>query len=155
MGVTIRLAEERDVDRILELLSQILKLHHGGRPDFFREEGGKYDRDSVLEMAEHTFAAEVDGVLRGYAMFKVKNRGGPAQKEFTTLYVDDLCVEDGFQGAGIGRALMDACKERARELGCHNIELNVWEFNEKARKFYEKIGFTTQKRGMEMLVCLK
>ena len=44
----------------------------------------------------------------------------------------------------------DTAKDLAKELDCDNIELNVWEFNESAMKFYEKMGMTTQRRFMEI-----
>ena len=36
------------------------------------------------------------------------------------------------------------------EKNIHRIELNVWDFNEKALAFYESIGFNTYRRYMEM-----
>ena len=34
--------------------------------------------------------------------------------------------------------------------GFKRIELNMWDFNEDALKFYEAIGFNTYRRYMEM-----
>jgi len=35
------------------------------------------------------------------------------------------------------------------ELGFDRIELNMWEFNEGALRFYESVGFKTYRRYME------
>lgn len=40
----------------------------------------------------------------------------------------------------------------AKKLNCERIELNCWEFNETAIKFYEEIGMKTQRRIMEKKV---
>ena len=36
MSMKIRRAEEKDIPRIGELLSQVLEVHHKGRPDLFK-----------------------------------------------------------------------------------------------------------------------
>jgi ribosomal protein S18 acetylase RimI-like enzyme len=47
-----------------------------------------------------------------------------------------------FQGLGIGRALMDAAVEYAKELGRKRLLLGVYGKNHEALRFYEKAGFT-------------
>lgn len=47
-----------------------------------------------------------------------------------------------FQGLGIGRALMDAAIDYARELGRKRLVLGVYGKNHDAIRFYEKTGFT-------------
>ena len=53
---------------------------------------------------------------------------------------------------GIGKLLIEEVKKQARENDYNKIELNCWEFNESAMKFYESIGFKTQRRimGLEL-----
>ena len=46
-----------------------------------------------------------------------------------------------FLGMGVGQTLLDTCFERAREAGSDVMWLGVWEFNPRARAFYEKNGF--------------
>lgn len=46
-----------------------------------------------------------------------------------------------FQGLGIGRALMDAAVEHARQLGRTRLLLGVYGKNHDAIRFYEKCGF--------------
>ena len=38
----IRLAQEKDIPKIENLLEQILLIHHEGRPDIFKATGKKY-----------------------------------------------------------------------------------------------------------------
>ena len=52
----------------------------------------------------------------------------------------------------VGTALFSFVKDYARELGCHNITLNVWEGNDSARRFYDAMGFGIQKTLMEMII---
>mgnify|MGYP002516362319 CR=1 FL=1 len=46
-------------------------------------------------------------------------------------------------------AMIGFIRDFAREKGFHRIELNMWEFNEGALRFYESLGFRTYRRYME------
>ena len=68
---------------------------------------------------------------------------------FQSMYIDDLCVDKNARGMHIGQALFEYVKQEARERGCYEITLNVWEGNDSAKYFYEKMGLTPQKTQME------
>ena len=68
------------------------------------------------------------------------------------MYIDDLCVLEGFRKKHVGRQLYEYVLETAKENGCYNVTLNVWECNPGARKFYEKCGLQVQKTGMEKIL---
>jgi ribosomal protein S18 acetylase RimI-like enzyme len=59
-------------------------------------------------------------------------------------HLEDLFVLDAARGTGLGRALVTAVIERARERGCRRIELDVNEQNTAALRFYESLGFTAE-----------
>jgi ribosomal protein S18 acetylase RimI-like enzyme len=59
-------------------------------------------------------------------------------------WLEDLYVDDGARGRGLGRALVDAAVERARARGCRRMELDVNEQNEDALRFYIAAGFTAE-----------
>jgi len=56
--------------------------------------------------------------------------------------LEDLFVRERARGAGLGRALVEAALDRARERGCRRIELDVNEANPAARALYESLGFS-------------
>jgi ribosomal protein S18 acetylase RimI-like enzyme len=72
-------------------------------------------------------------------------------------WLEDLYVDDGARGTGLGRALVDAAFQRARTRGCRRIELDVNETNGDAIAFYESLGFTTQPKppGRTLFVARK
>ena len=85
--------------------------------------------------------AEIGGETAGYAKLILQSTEpdivGEEPVELSRLY-----SHQKFLGQGVGQALMDACFERAREEGCDSMWLGVWEFNPRAKRFYEKNGFT-------------
>ena len=95
---------------------------------------------------------EKDGVVLGYAFCVLQHFSSGSLRPLTTLYIDDLCVDESTRGRHIGRALFEYVKAFARENGCYNITLHVWERNPDARSFYEKQGMTPQFTSME-LIC--
>ena len=52
-----------------------------------------------------------------------------------------LAVDPAFQGRGIGRALAEACLERARAAGRSRIVLHTGAFMPVAVRLYEAMGF--------------
>ncbi len=155
MEYEIRSAEERDINGILKLLEDIKQLHYKGRPDIFTDGGTKFDYAQILNMLtsnhEHIFVAASENELLGYLFTEIKHsKNHPVMKDSICLYVHDLCISESARGKGIGKKLMDYAKTFAKESGCQRIELNVWEFNQGAVKFYENYGMGTQRRQMEM-----
>jgi len=57
-----------------------------------------------------------------------------------TLYLEDLYVLDEYRKKGVGYALFRRCVEVAVAEGCGRMEWAVLTWNEKAIRFYERLG---------------
>ena len=156
MEVTIRKAAPRDIPRIMDLLSQVLEVHAAGRPDLFKSGTTKYapsELEEIIADGERPiFVGEHDGVVQGYAFCMFQRHKEQNTPEFTTLYIDDLCVDEKSRGMHVGKSLYEYVLKFAKENGCYNVTLNVWACNESAMKFYEKCGLQVQKIGMEKIL---
>jgi GNAT superfamily N-acetyltransferase len=53
-------------------------------------------------------------------------------------WVEDLAVDDGHRSQGVGKALLDAAKDWARERGTSHLELDSSELRADAHRFYER-----------------
>lgn len=89
--------------------------------------------------AAEALLAERGGRAVGFALF------------FTTfstflckpgLYLEDVFVEPGHRGAGIGKALLGRLGELAIARGCGRLEWRVLDWNEPSIRFYESLGAT-------------
>ena len=58
--------------------------------------------------------------------------------------LEDLFVEESARGTGVGRALVGAVVEQARERRCRRVELDVNEANDPALALYASLGFDAQ-----------
>ena len=61
-------------------------------------------------------------------------------------------MDENYRRQGVATDMIMFIKEYARQKGVKRLELNMWEFNEGALKFYEMTGFHTYRRYMEMEV---
>ena len=157
MKTVIRRAVPTDADQILLLLEQIEDIHRQGRPDLFREHGTKYTASELCEiMAEAdrpTFVALIGDKIVGYIFGIItETKGSTMLFDMKTLHLDDVCIDESCRGMGIGGELMEHVMAWAKSVGCDRMDLDVWEFNGGARRFYEKYGFSTQKRRMDMWI---
>jgi ribosomal protein S18 acetylase RimI-like enzyme len=60
------------------------------------------------------------------------------------VYLEELYVVPRKRGQGIGRALLEAAIEAAREAGAVHIELTTSEADTAALALYESLGFTNR-----------
>lgn len=154
----IRRAEEKDIPRIDALLSQVLEIHAALRPDLFVSGTRKYTDEELKEILkdENTpvFAAvDENDELAGYAFCVMNDYSGSNNMQpVRSLYIDDLCVDENARGSHVGRSLYEYVMAYAKEQGCYSVTLNVWEGNDSARAFYDRMGFGIQKTVMEKIL---
>lgn len=157
MNIKITKAAPEDIDGILVLLGQVLEVHHNGRPDIFKTGAVKYTRVELerllLDEKRPIMVAKNEERMLGYVFCIIKEtQNDNILQDMKTLYIDDLCVDESERGGGIGKALYEHVKAYAKELGCYNLTLNVWECNEGAKRFYERMGLVPRNTLMETVL---
>ncbi len=154
----IRRASEKDIPAINRLLLQVLTVHHNGRPDLFKPNVRKYNDDELrailVDDSRPIFvAADENDTALGYAFCIIQQHSDDnILTDIKTLYIDDLCVDEDCRGRHVGRRLYEYVLSYAKQIGCHNVTLNVWVCNDSAMKFYESCGLKPQKIGMEKIL---
>ena len=146
--------DQPDIERLLE---QVCKVHADIRSDLFIAGKRKYKErelsDIIQDDARPIFAAyDDDGKFMGYCFTVIEEHNGFNEPPHSTLYIDDLCVDESFRGKHVGRALYKYVCDWAREKGFYNITLHVWEGNDSAKAFYEAMGMKIQLYGMEAVL---
>ena len=156
--MTIRRAQEKDMGGIDRLLEQVCMVHHVGRPDLFRAGAKKYTDEELRDIINNDekpifVAVDEKDELLGYAfcIFE-RHEDSHAFMDITSLYIDDLCVDECRRGQHVGKSLYEHVLKFAKEQGCYNVTLNVWCCNESAMKFYETCGLKPLKIGMETIL---
>ena len=84
--------------------------------------------------------AEQDGTLVGLTHFLFHRH---AWKVENTCYLQDLYARPETRGTGVGRALIQAVYDTADKKDCPSVYWLTQDFNETARKLYDRIGKQT------------
>lgn len=156
--MNIRRAGEKDIPRLIELLQQVLDIHAKIRPDIFISGTTKYTDDELLQMILDDrnpiyVAVNEKDLCMGYAFCQLREQPfSNNMVPFTSLFIDDLCVDQSLRGQHIGESLFEFVKAEAKRLGCYEVTLNVWAGNTSAEHFYEKMGMKTKERQMEYIL---
>lgn len=154
----IRRAKEEDLEGINYLLEQVLMVHHNGRPDLFKANVKKYTDEELLEILRDDTRPVFVGVndqnhVLGYAFCVFQQHvSDNILTDIRTLYIDDICVDETVRGQHIGKQIYEYVVRFARENGFYNVTLNVWSCNPGAMQFYQRMGLTPYKVGMELIL---
>jgi ribosomal protein S18 acetylase RimI-like enzyme len=84
-------------------------------------------------VAEHRLP---DGNIRviGMALYYIRYSTWKGSR----VYLEDLIVSESFRGKGVGKLLLDALVDRARQEGYSGMMWQVLDWNEPAINFYKK-----------------
>ncbi len=137
----IRLAEERDVPRIVELYRELTitdsEVEHRRHPSL---------ADYQLVFAEiradprqQLFVAEVQGEVAGTIVLLIvpnlSHNGTP------WAFLENLVVTENHRRRGLGRMLLEHAVGLARDSGCHMVELCSDVRRLEAHRLYASMGF--------------
>ena len=154
----IRRSQIKDIDKLITLLQEVLEIHAKIRPDIFISGTTKYTREELSQKIANDdepiyVAVDDNDEVIGYAFCVLKQQPFSTNMvPFTSLYIDDLCVDSKYRGQHIGEQLFEYVKAEAKRLGCYEITLAVWAGNDGAERFYDRIGLKTKERIMEYIL---
>ena len=159
MTFSIRRANQGDYEGLCEVFEEVDALHREALPQVFREPDGPTrtrafisaiisDEDAVVLVAEHE--SRIIGLV--YTAIR-ESPDIPLMVPRRYAMINNLVVTERFRRSGVGRSLVEKAHQWALGKGVHHVELNVWEFNQRAMAFYEKLGYTTASRRMWKSLC--
>jgi len=135
---------DRLVDLWLDLAAS--QRAHGSR--LLVEENSDRIRESILyHIVGETLLVAADDEIRGFVMFSVE-RGEYAQDRDRGV-VENLYVEPGYRGSGVGSALLEAAETRLYEDGVDAVALEVLAASRRAREFYTGHGYEPHRIELE------
>lgn len=148
-NVQFRLATRKDLPAIVRMLAED---EIGAQRERFETPlpQAYYDAFEAIERDPNNelIVAEVDGQVIGtlQLMFlpSISYQGG------TRAQVESVRVAQHLRGQGIGAEMMEWALARARQRGCHMMQLTSHKSREDAHRFYEELGFTKSHIGMKI-----
>ena len=151
-GMHIRKIRKMDYAAIDALLLQIHHVDVIGRPDLFSPISQYMTRDSFESLVTNdnviAILAQERGKIIGCCFVSMLGRSGMVSMK--TAYIDLLVVDEQYRHQGVGKAIFQEVKRRAKKVGAQRIDLTVWSHNEVAILAYESYGMTQQRRVYEI-----
>lgn len=154
MSIQIRFAVPADYPGIAQVARETLAHHVAAIPTVFRDADPALPEPFFAELLAHADAdvivAEDEGVAAGYAIMQLRRSELPLHVPRTVAYVDNFGVLAAYRRKGVGRLIFERCAERARQRGAKSLELDCWEANQEALRFYAALGMRIQRRRLAM-----
>lgn len=148
-GPTFRDATRADLPRMIQLLAHdplgMLREAHRDRVSPAYEAAFQA---IAVDPNHQLLVAEVDGRLAGFLQLSflphLTYEGG------LRAQVEGVRVDEAVRSQGVGEALFREVIRRARERGCHLVQLTTDLRRPDARRFYERLGFQATHHGMKL-----
>lgn len=145
----IRLATADDLEPIVALLAdddlgkQREQLESPLPPSY-----GRAFQTIVEDRHSELYVGEVDGEVAGtfqlnFLTYLTYQGGRRAQ-------IEAVRIHRAHRGRGWGRHLFGWAIQRAREKGCHLVQLTTDKARPEALKFYESLGFRASHEGLKL-----
>lgn len=145
----IRLATIKDAEMLTELAYKTFYDAFHDHPKNAPEDLKAYmneafDLETIsneLRESDSLFlVAEIENEAVGYAKVMLGSTEDGIKAE-NPIELNRLYAKQEYIGKGIGQKLMDECFRIAKDHKCDVMWLGVWEYNPRAKRFYEKQGF--------------
>lgn len=154
----IRLALPGDLDGVYKVFSLADHIHRQAHPEIFQKAAdpsgikhyllaGIQTDDAVVFIAEDQdeIVGAVIAVIRHTPELQFL-----VQRSYVSI--ENLVVAEKYRRLGVGKTLMESVHFWAQENGFNQIQLTVWDFNQEAKTFYNKMGYEMLNHKMRMVL---
>ena len=131
----VREAVPAEVERVLGMYEWLFAPPGSVPPRWDPERARSAIADAIADQEAAVLVSEHRGYLLGFctAYLELNSvRFGPR------CWVEDLAVSPEHRSQGVGKALLDAAKDWARERGASHLELDSSDARADAHRFYER-----------------
>ena len=144
-GHTIREARNKDIPALIMLLKELFSIEK----DFsFDPKAQKRGIELLIRSVDNRiFVAEIDKNIVGMCSVQILISTANGGK---VGLVEDVVVSTKYQGHGLGKTLMNAIDNYAKELGLSRLQLLADKNNHPAIDFYNNMGWENTN-----LICLR
>jgi ribosomal-protein-alanine N-acetyltransferase len=108
------------------------RMMAGSEPWITLERGYDESFEIISDPSREVYLAMIGGEIAGFVVLEMSGA--------FVGYVKSICVSPAWRGMGVGRRLMAFAEERIFS-EAPNVFLCVSDFNEGARRFYDRLGY--------------
>lgn len=142
----MKIEQTKDFELVAQLNKPVHDLHCSLYPKYFREynyEEVKALFKQLMKNRDFTFfLVKEDKEALGYAWVEKRHyRGNVFNKEYKSIYVHQISINQSKRKKGYGTLLMEEIYQFAHKQAIDLIELDYWVDNQIAKGFYKKQQF--------------
>ena len=149
--LSIRPATAGDESAALDLIEELFEPSGIKPGDYSRERAQAGFQRYVEDKSGDVLLAEAGHALVGLASVYVDI---PSIRFGTRCWLEDLVVTSAHRSTGVGRRLLAAATDWARERGCTHLELDSGNAREDAHRFYLDQGMEQQSLVFHLPIAL-
>ncbi|QTL51885.1 MULTISPECIES: GNAT family N-acetyltransferase [Priestia] len=147
----MKISRTSDAGKIAKLNQPVHQLQVELYPQHFQT----YDFHQIHEFFKKVMGndrfifllAEDGGQHVGFAWLEIKQYSETVfKKAYKSIYVHQINIAEHYKNKGFGSSLMKEIYSIARTNDINTIELDYWNDNTIAERFYEKEGFVTYRK---------
>jgi GNAT superfamily N-acetyltransferase len=138
--VTVRAARPDDIPALVSAYEWLFAPPGSVPPAWDPGAAAKRLEEAINSDDAEVFVADDDGI----AGFVTAYYDIHSVRFGRRVWVEDLAVDPGHRSRGIGKALLDAAKDWARDHGASHLELDSGMARKDAHRFYEREGAINQ-----------
>ena len=146
---TFRRARADDVPDIVRLLADdplgaTRERYESPLPESYARAFRAIEQDANNELVAAGRGERVVGVLQLTYIPSLTYQGG------WRALIEGVRVDSGERSQGLGKTLFEWAIARARERGCHMVQLTTDKARPDAKRFYESLGFVASHEGLKL-----
>jgi len=146
---TINNAQMQDIPALVQLLNALFSIEQDFQPNETRQEIGLA---LIIQNPSNAFikvARDKEGDVIGMvsAQLVISTSQGA-----TSAWIEDMIVAENYRAQGIGKQLLSAVLQWAKDQGATRAQLLVDLDNDPAIGYYEHLGWQTSRMGMRRIL---
>lgn len=146
MTITVREAQERDIDFLVDMSLTVHDLHIAAAPAYFKHPEpravAELFRSRLRQPELHVWIASVGQEPVGYVVSVIRERPENATCSAQRFYdLVEIGVSPAHRQKGVARALVERVLAQARTQRVRDVQLTCWSFNADAQAAFEALGF--------------
>ncbi|WP_413381963.1 N-acetyltransferase family protein [Alkalihalobacillus sp. 1P02AB] len=147
--INFRLATGQDLSRIVEMLADdplgaIRECYEEPLPESYLKAFQAIEADPNNELVVACLGDEIIGVQQITFTPYITHQGG------WRATIEGVRTSSSVRGKGVGTKMIEWAIQRAKERGCHLIQLTTDKEREAAQQFYKRLGFQATHEGLKM-----
>ena len=142
----IREATIEDLPALVEFAVELIRQHQTYDTDRFvgfeplADKYAEFFPEQLENKQVVILVAALEKQIAGYAFLKIEEESF-LDVRAATVWLHDIYIDQTSRGKNIGRQLLNAAVESARDLGSSSLMLSVSPKNETANKLFKAYGF--------------